>query len=409
MPKKTTSPTTQQLIDSFPEPFVVIDRDYTIVAANRHYANHYGATCSGLVGRRCHEVSHQLDSPCSQHGEHCPLEALFRTGEAMQVMHVHFDAEGREEHVQINATPLLDEAGRMQFMGERIIPIRNLSTDEFLVGQSESMQLLVKQVQQVAPTRTTVLLIGESGTGKECLAHFVHQHSTRADQPFVVFDCAAAGGSDEIDRKLFGAIDADTGGMLVDGVFQQADGGTLFIDEITQLPPDSQLKLLRALECGEIQPVSGTDYRSVDVRVIIASREDLRQRVEAGALRKDLYYRLSAFPVQIPPLRERTRDIVPLARHFLRKFQPEPSLRAIGDAFRDALLAHDYPGNVRELRNLIERAVIYAAGEALQPEHLVFDHQLFADDADAVMSAGVGLDEAGTKELLVRRGRCLSR
>jgi len=151
--KKITGPTSQQLIDSFPDPFVIVDRDYKIVTANKRYAQHYRADPTQLAGKRCHEISHQLDRPCSEHGEYCPLEELFRTGESTQVMHVHFDAQGNEEQVQINATPLFDEQGEMQFMGESIIPIRNSGTDEFLVGQAGSMQLMVKQVQRAAPQR----------------------------------------------------------------------------------------------------------------------------------------------------------------------------------------------------------------------------------------------------------------
>jgi PAS domain S-box-containing protein len=399
--KKIREPNCQQLIDSFPDPFVVIDRNYTIVTANRHYARHYGVTPESLIGRRCHEVSHHLDSPCSEHGEHCPLEELFRSGEAIQVMHVHYDGQGNEEQVQINATPLFDEQGQLQFMGESIIPVRTRSTEEFLVGRAEAMQLVVKQAQRVAPTRTTVLLAGESGTGKECLARYIHQRSDRAEGPFVVFDCAASGDSEELDRRLFGQLAAD-GEALAEGVFQQADGGTLFIDEICELPLASQLKLLRALECGEIQPLGATDYRRVDVRVIIASIGELQQRVEQGNLRRDLYYRLSAFPIQLPPLRERRKDIPLLARHFLRQFQADVALRELAPEVEAALLAHDYPGNVRELRNLIERAVIYAADEPLRVEHLVFDHLLFADDADRAQ-AGPALDEEVVR-LLDRRG-----
>ncbi|BAN69443.1 sigma-54 interaction domain-containing protein [endosymbiont of unidentified scaly snail isolate Monju] len=402
MHKKIREPNCQQLIDSFPDPFVVIDRNYTIVTANRHYARHYGVRPESLIGRRCHEVSHHLDSPCSEHGEHCPLEELFRSGEAIQVMHVHYDGQGNEEQVQINATPLFDEQGQLQFMGESIIPVRTRSTEEFLVGRAEAMQLVVKQAQRVAPTRTTVLLVGESGTGKECLARYIHQRSDRADGPFVVFDCAASGDSEELDRRLFGQLAAD-GEILAEGVFQQADGGTLFIDEICELPLASQLKLLRALECGEIQPLGATDYRRVDVRVIIASFGELQQRVEQGNLRRDLYYRLSAFPIQLPPLRERRKDIPLLARHFLRQFQPDAALRELAPEVEAALLAHDYPGNVRELRNLIERAVIYAADEPLRIEHLVFDHLLFADDADRE-TGGKRLIDPEAARLLDRRG-----
>ncbi|RMG32330.1 MAG: sigma-54-dependent Fis family transcriptional regulator [Gammaproteobacteria bacterium] len=401
--KKIREPNCQQLIDSFPDPFVVIDRNYRIVTANRRYAQHYGVDASQLVGRRCHEVSHHLDTPCSQHGEHCPLEALFRTGESTQVMHVHYDGEGNSEHVQINATPLFDEAGTLQFMGETIIPVRTRSTQSFVVGDSDSMQLVAKQAQRVAPTRTTVLLVGESGTGKECLARYIHEHSDRADGPFVVFDCAGSGSGEELERRLFGQLAADGKNLNALGVFQQANGGTLFIDELCELPKSSQMRLLRALETGEIKPLGSTDYSRVDVRVIVASVGDMRAQVESGALRKDLYYRLSAFPIQLPPLRERRKDIVPLAQYFLRQLgEPLGQETELSAELGEALLGHHYPGNVRELRNLIERALIYAAGEPLRPEHLVFDHLLFATDADRLARRPV-LDE-GTRRLVDRRG-----
>jgi DNA-binding NtrC family response regulator len=395
--KKHPQPSSQQLIDSLPDPFVIIDANYTIVTANRAYADYYGVAPDSLCGRRCHEVSHHLDSPCSRHGEHCPLEEIFRTREAAQVIHVHCGPDGLDEKVQIDATPLLGADGQVEFMGERILPIRSLSTDDYRVGQSECMQLMIKQLLRVAPTRTTILLLGESGTGKEHLARYIHQHSNRRERPFVVFDCALAG-ADDIDRHLFGVLKKKG---QESGVFTQADGGTLFIDEICELPAESQQRLLRVLECGEIQPVGASTWQQVDVRVIIASHHDLQKAVQDGDLRKDLYYRLSAFPVRLPPLRDRRQDIPELAAHFLEQFQPDPALRQMSEAFMDVLVTHDYPGNVRELRNLIERAVIYAADEPLRTEHLVFDDQLVALDADAPEAMPV--DEA-TRHLVARRG-----
>lgn len=403
MRRKIREPNCQQLIDSFPDPFVVIDRDYTIVTANRRYAKHYGARAGDLIGRRCHEVSHHLDSPCSQHGEHCPLEELFRTGEPGQVMHVHYDGDGNAEQVQINATPLFDEQGQLQFMGETIIPVRTRSTETFVVGMSDGMQLVAKQAQRVAATRTTVLVVGESGTGKECLARYIHEQSDRSDGPFVVFDCAGSGSGEELERRLFGQLAPEGDALVAQGVFQQADGGTLFIDELCELPKSSQIRLLRALECGEIKPLGATDYSRVDVRVVVASAGDMREQVKSGALREDLYYRLSAFPIQLPPLRERRKDILPLAQHFLKELREDGGTgSALTSEMEAALLGHHYPGNVRELRNLIERALIYAADEPLRPEHLVFDHLLFAEDADRLACRPV-LDES-TRKLVDRRG-----
>ncbi len=400
MKDKSTDPSSQQLIDSFPDPFVIIDADYTIVTANQAYARHYGVDVADLRGRHCHKVSHKLDSPCSRHGEHCPLEELFRTREAAQVIHVHSGPDGQEERVQIVATPLLDERGEVAFMGESIIPLRALSTDDFRVGQSECMQLMIKQLLRVAPTRTTLLLVGESGTGKEHLARYVHQHSKRAERPFVVFDCALEGRGGDIDRRLFGAV-ASEAHAAEEGLFQQAEGGTLFIDEICELPSDSQLRLLRVLESGEIQPLGAVGYQLVDVRVIVATHHDLQKAVAEGRLLKSLYYRLSAFPVKLPRLRDRRQDIPDLAAHFMAQYQPDPALRELSPKVLEVLMTHDYPGNVRELRNLIERAVIYAADEPLRPEHLVFDDQLVALDADAPEALPV--DES-TRRLVARRG-----
>ena len=404
MPKKSSGPSCQQLIDSFPDPFVIIDRNYTIVTANRRYAEHYGCNPDELAGKRCHEVSHHHDEPCSQHGEHCPLEEMFRTGETTQVMHLHYDSKGNEERVQINATPLFDEQGNLQFMGESVTPLQS-HIDSPVIGHSESMQLVLQQLRRVAPTRTTVLLVGESGTGKECVARFVHANSGRSG-PFVVVDCAAMAGSMDIERELFG-VEADVAGgrALELGLFEQADGGTLFIDEVGELPLSSQNRLLRALECREIKRLGGHAYHEVDVRVVVASTRDLKGMVEDQSFRKDLYYRLSAFPVQVPPLRDRGKDLLLLAQHFLRSFDEngEQSLE-LNEDVASTLMAHDYPGNVRELRNLIERSLIYAAGDPLRAEHLVFDHDLFAEEAAGHGQAEAPTASARVAEFLSRRG-----
>lgn len=406
MKKKLITPSCQQLIDSFPEPFVIIDRDYNIVSANTRYARHYGVQQPReLAGRHCYEVSHHLDSPCSQHGEHCPLEELFRSGETIQVMHVHFDAKGNEERVQINASPLFDEQGRLQFMGESITVLQEIPQQSPVIGQSKSMRLVLEQVKRVAPTRTTVLLTGESGTGKECIARFLHTCSGRQDKPFVVVDCAAMGGSNVIDRELFGAeADPSVGRQFLPGLFERAAGGTLLIDEVGELPLTSQNRLLRALESREIKRVGGADYQPIDTRVVVSSSRDLKAMVAEGSFRKDLYYRLSAFPVHVPPLRERGEDLVLLARHFIGSMEHEgDAVPDLDDSLCEALCKHDYPGNVRELRNVIERAVIYAAGDPIGPEHLVFDSDMFgAEEPRGVAAFVAATMHAG---LISRRGR----
>lgn len=403
---KPNQPSCQQLINSFNEPFVIIDRDYRIIAANYRYAAHYGCTTESVVGRRCHEVSHHLATPCSEHGEHCPLEEMFRTEDVTQVIHVHYDADGHEERVQITATPLFDDEGAVQYMGERITPAMAEQSDAWILGPSATMLALAAQLRLVANTRTTVLLLGESGTGKECLAKYIHHHSGRAANPFVVVDCATL--SDRLtESELFGQeANAFPGAdKRKAGFFEQADGGTLFIDEVGELSLDLQRKLLRVLETGAIRPVGAADYTRLDVRVIVASHRDLNAMVAAGGFRKDLYYRLSAFPVQIPPLRDRREDVLKLAEHFLRRLGDAEAQLPLEGGVIAQLLAYDYPGNVRELRNLLERAAIYAAGGPLDVRHLVFDGELY-DPAQEIPAEDLGnARPEDIPALINRRGR----
>ncbi len=372
--KDRNGPSCEQIIDSLPDPFVVIDRDYRIRAANRRYARQFGHEVDDVIGRHCYEISHRSDCPCSQHGEHCPLEHVFNVGEATQVIHVHYDRDGAEERVRISATPLRDSQGNIEFMGESMAPIRRPGVPTLLIGQSPQMLHVIGLLQRVAETRTTVLLLGESGVGKECVAQYLHQYSRRWDQPFVVVDCGVLG-EQLIESELFGyEKGAFTGAdRRKQGLIEAADGGTLFIDEIGELPPELQTKLLRVLESGTIRRIGETEYRHVDVRFVAATNKDLREMAQSGGFREDLYYRLSAFPVTIPPLRERKGDIAALSEHFLGMLENGDRSIPIAPDVLEALLDHDYPGNIRELRNVIERALILAAGEPLSADHIVID------------------------------------
>jgi transcriptional regulator with GAF, ATPase, and Fis domain len=302
------------------------------------------------------------------------METVFGSKQTTQVMHVHFNADDRPEYVQIQATPLLDDQGEVLYMGEFIYPVNTPEKDDLLVGRSRTILRMTSLLQRVAPTMTTVLLTGESGAGKECVAKYLHQYSSRPKEPFIIVDCGTLG-ENLIENELFGSEKgAYTGStMLKKGLFEAAHGGTLLIDEVCELPLALQTKLLRVLETGAIRRIGGTNYHKIDVRVIAATNRDIQQMVDCGEFRQDLYYRLSAFPVHVPPLRERKSDIPAIAEHFLGRSEDGDRHLPLPPEVIEALLAHDYPGNIRELRNIIERAAILAADSPIGPEHLVLE------------------------------------
>ncbi len=252
------------------------------------------------------------------------------------------------------------------------------TSDSDLIYATAKMTSLMEQVTEVGKTDATVLLVGESGTGKELLARAIHQASDRSDKPFVIVDCGAVVPS-LIESELFGHLRGAFTGADRDytGRIKEADGGTLMLDEVGELPLDIQVKLLRFVQEQEFTPVGGNRYESVDTRIIAATNRDLRRLTETGEFRDDLYYRLNVFEVQVPPLRERQDDIVLIARHYLRQYasQYRKAIEGFTPEAELALLDYDWPGNVRELRNILQRAVILCKDQRLSNIHL----GLFAD------------------------------
>jgi DNA-binding NtrC family response regulator len=234
-----------------------------------------------------------------------------------------------------------------------------------IIAESPQMAQVLDMVVRVAPTETTVLIMGESGTGKELIARAIHGNSPRARGPFIAVNCAAIP-ENLLESELFGHVKGAFTGAIRDrvGKFEAADGGTIFLDEIGEMRPDLQVKILRVLEERTLERVGDNRPIRVDVRVLAATNKDLGKAIQSGEFREDLYYRLNVVPVSIPPLRARREDVRALAQHFLRRLGAAPSLTISPEAFR-ALEGYDWPGNVRELENALERALIFHRGDVI--------------------------------------------
>jgi DNA-binding NtrC family response regulator len=244
-----------------------------------------------------------------------------------------------------------------------------------IVGASAAMQAVYRVIEGVAATTSTVLVLGESGTGKELVARAIHSSSPRAALPLAVVNCGALP-KDLVEAELFGhARGAFTGADVArPGLFESANGGTVFLDEIADLPLAAQVKLLRTLQNGEVRRIGSNETRTVNVRVIAATNVDLAARMEAGAFRQDLFYRLNVIAIELPPLRERREDVLPLARYFLcrlarRMARPD---KRLSPGAEEAIEAYAWPGNVRELEHAMERAYVLSSGDILEPSDLPF-------------------------------------
>jgi transcriptional regulator with GAF, ATPase, and Fis domain len=289
----------------------------------------------------------------------------------------------REAFLKPGCTVQLGQSEMKFYAGEEeveIVPSRKDHCGD-LVGKSAKMREIYSILEKIAPTNTTVVIEGETGTGKEVVAQTIHKLSLRANGPLMVFDCGAVP-ENLIESELFGHEKGSFTGAIMtrQGLFEMADGGTVFLDELGELPLDLQPKLLRALEQREIRRVGSNRPLKVDVRIIAATNRNLEDEVRAGRFRQDLFYRLSVVRLILPPLRERADDIPALVRHFLRNAQynksadGQPRVKTVSREAMEVLQAYRWPGNVRELVNAVERAVSFAEAEALEardlPEHI---------------------------------------
>jgi DNA-binding NtrC family response regulator len=273
---------------------------------------------------------------------------------------------------------LLSRVSQRRKLKQRTANLERLAKNQVakvtqIVGSSQPMHIIAKLIDKVAPTNSTVLIRGETGCGKELVARSVHEKSLRSDKPFIAINCGALP-EHLIESELFGhKKGAFTGAdMQRQGLFEVASGGTIFLDEIGELPLSMQAKLLRVLESGDLRRVGDNETLHVDTRVVCATHRDLELMVETGSFREDLLFRINTFEIHVPPLRERGEDVMPLARHLYLRHRPEHA--SIQPLFSDEaialLLHHPWPGNVRELANVIEHATILCEHPPILPEHL---------------------------------------
>ncbi|MBF0624935.1 MAG: sigma-54-dependent Fis family transcriptional regulator [Magnetococcales bacterium] len=354
-----------QRLERLTVPAILLDGEYRILAANAAYRDEHREAGSP-VGAFCYAVSHGYDRPCDQVGESCPLAAVRGSGLKERRLHIHQALRGRE-YVEVEIQPVEGDY-YLEVLRPTLIASAGPSPVG-LVGRAPAFYRVLELVHQVAREPVPVLLLGESGTGKELIARAIHEASDRVERPFVPVECSGLA-ENLFESELFGHLKGafTSANQSKAGLVEVAHRGTLFLDEIGEVPLQLQVKLLRLLETRTFRRVGAVESRTVDFRLICATNRDLRAMVGDGSFRKDLYYRLSTFPIELPPLRRRREDIGLLARSLLlRMAAPNPP-----ELTREAetlLENYPFPGNIRELQNLLERARILGGGRPLRSEH----------------------------------------
>jgi len=298
---------------------------------------------------------------------------------------------------------LIEKALELYHLREENLTLKERLGDRFdfskIIGKSRKMRDLFDTLSLVAPTDATILILGESGTGKELVANAIHHNSLRKIQPFIKVSCSALPET-LLESELFGHEKGSFTGAIArrEGRFQLAHRGSIFLDEVGEMSPTTQMKLLRVLQEKEFEPLGSAQTLKVDVRVIAAANKDLSREVKEGRFREDLFYRLNVVPVSLPPLRERKEDIPALAHHFFEFYRDknQKGLRDISNKAMDLLTRYDWPGNIRELENCLERAVIMARGEVIAPADLPPAIQALSGREEGqglAFPSGISLDE----------------
>jgi len=385
----------QAMIDAIDKPAIFINPNYVIEAVNQPYRDTYPVDIK-LGFSTCYQVSHRNSKPCDKCGEHCPMQESKATGRAASVVHVHTTSEG-QSYCDILMRPIFDGSGELLGFLEILDKLSfasNRPSAGKMVGESEAFKAMLNKINRAANSDISVLLFGETGTGKELVSQALHSSSHRAGKPFVVIECT--GMSDTLlESELFGYEKGAFTGATTNkkGLVEAAEGGTLFFDEVGDIPLSTQVKLLRLFESQTYRPVGSTVSKKADFRLVCASHKNLKHMVETGEFRQDLYYRIAGFPINLPSLRQRRSDIALIAAHFLAMSKEKKRFHKNA---LEKLTNYPFPGNIRELKNIVDQAILLA------DETVIYDTDLpeldnISSDAinDASSSHGnvVTLDE----------------
>ena len=387
------------MINSIDKPAIFINPQYTILAVNEAYKDTYESEV--VIGTsRCFEISHGHSAPCDKHGEDCPIKSCISSDRASSAMHIHNTEHGKT-YCDILMRPVKDQDGITTGFLEILDRINFAATESEsnkMIGSSQLFKDMLTKINRAAKSEIAVLLHGDTGTGKELVAKALHQSSRRKEKPFVVIECT--GLNDNLfESELFGhEKGAFTGATSAKtGLIEVAAGGTVFFDEIADVPLSMQVKLLRLLETQCYRTVGGIKQRKADFRLICASHKSLLDLVETGEFRKDLYYRIAGFPISLPSLKERDDDIPALALHFLQ--QSELHFKKFSPKALARLCEYDFPGNIRELKSIVEQSALLANDDIIEIQDL--PEQIFVQRASTKLrsNALISLEEAEARYL----------
>lgn len=356
-----------QVLEGFDSPAILVTEDYKILASNKQYQAKFGEI-DYRSQPSCFSVSHGYTAPCDLAGEDCPLHKARQSGKKEKVLHVHQTSNGRE-HVNVEMIPIFDKDNQLSYFIELLTPVpltNGSSPGKKIVGNSPRFKRLLTKVNRVAKTDVEVLLLGESGTGKELISSLIHLTSPRRKEPFVTLECSGLSET-LIESELFGHKKGSFTGANTDkkGIVEYANKGTLFLDEIGDVSLATQVKLLRLIESKTFRRVGESEVRTTNFRLICATHRNLKEMVEAGTFRLDLYHRINVFPIHVPSLAERLEDLPELAQQLINVAGHDHKLT---QEALEVLSRQSFPGNIRELKNIITRAIVLSDSKILDEQ-----------------------------------------